>query len=56
MEDPTPVIAVKGEAFLRDDTNGLATFVIVRITGESAPSGLVHAFASKEHPPTLRVR
>jgi hypothetical protein len=37
-----------------------AAFVIVRVTGELAPSGLVHAFASKEHPtahsPTLRVR
>ncbi|MCX6952130.1 MAG: DNRLRE domain-containing protein, partial [Verrucomicrobia bacterium] len=47
-------------AFLRADTNGLATFIIVRETGETDPSGLVHAFASKEHPsarpPTLRVR
>ncbi len=46
--------------FLREDTNGLATFVVVRETGESNPAGLVHAFASKEHPsarpPTLRVR
>lgn len=56
-------ITVRGDelaAFLRADTNGLATFVIVRETGESDPSGLVHAFASKEHPtgrpPTLRVR
>lgn len=46
--------------FLRSDTNGLTTFIIVRETGETDPSGLVHAFASKEHPsarpPTLRVR
>ena len=46
--------------FLRADTNGLATFVIVRETSETEPTGLVHAFASKEHPtarpPTLRVR
>lgn len=46
--------------FLRSDTNGLATLVLVRETGETEPSGLVHAFASKEHPtarpPTLRVR
>jgi ferric-dicitrate binding protein FerR (iron transport regulator) len=46
--------------FLRTDTNGLATLVVVRETGETEPSGLVHAFASKEHPtarpPTLRVR
>lgn len=46
--------------FIRQDTNGLVTFLIVRETGESDPSGLVHAFASKEHPtarpPTLRVK
>lgn len=56
-------LTVRGDdlaAFLRADTNGLATFVIVRETSETDPSGLVHAFASKEHPsarpPTLRVR
>lgn len=56
-------LTVRGDelaAFLRADTNGLATLVIVRVTGETDPSGLVHAFASKEHPsarpPTLRVR
>ena len=56
-------LTIRGDgiaAFLRADTNGLATFLIVRETGESDPSGLVHAFASKEHPtarpPTLRVR
>lgn len=46
--------------FLKSDTNGLATFVLVRETGETEAAGLVHAFASKEHPtarpPTLRVR
>ncbi len=46
--------------FLLADTNGLATFILVRETGEIDPSGLVHAFAAKEHPtarpPTLRVR
>lgn len=46
--------------FVRADTNGLVTLMIVRETGETDPSGLVHAFASKEHPtarpPTLRVR
>jgi hypothetical protein len=46
--------------FIRHDTNGLVTFLIVRETGESDPSGLVHAFASKEHPsarpPTLRIK
>jgi hypothetical protein len=56
-------LTVRGDelaTFLRSDTNGLATFIIVRETGETDPSGLVHAFASKEHPsarpPTLRVR
>jgi len=56
-------LTVRGAAlrdFVRADTNGLVTLMIVRETGETAPSGLVHAFASKEHPtarpPTLRVR
>jgi len=46
--------------FVRGCPAGLATFLIVRETGETDPTGLVHAFASKEHPtarpPTLRVR
>ncbi len=46
--------------FVQQDTNHLVTFIIVRETGETDPSGLVHAFASKEHPtarpPTLRVK
>ncbi|HSH94114.1 MAG TPA: FecR domain-containing protein [Roseimicrobium sp.] len=46
--------------FIREDTNGLATFIIVRETGETDQQGLVHAFASKEHPygkpPTLRMK
>ncbi len=41
-------------------SDGLATLVIVRETGEFEHQGLVHAFASREHasarPPTLRVR
>jgi hypothetical protein len=56
-------LTIRGDAladFLRADRDGLVTFIIVRETGESHPSGLVHAFASKEHPtarpPTLRVR
>ncbi len=56
-------IIVRGDAlaeFVRQDTNGLVTFLIVRETGETDPSGLVHAFASKEHPsarpPTLRLK
>lgn len=43
--------------FLRGQVDGLATFLIVRETGEHDSQGLVHAFASKEHPtapaPTL---
>ena len=46
--------------FVRGDTNGLVTLLLVRETGETDPSGLVHAFASRAHPsarpPTLRVR
>lgn len=56
-------LTVRGDAlaeFVRQDTNGLVSFILVRETGESDPSGLVHAFASKEHPsarpPTLRVK
>lgn len=56
-------LTVRGDAlaeFLREDTNGRVTLVLVRETGETDPSGLVHAFASKEHPsarpPTLRIR
>ncbi|SKA80045.1 FecR family protein [Prosthecobacter debontii] len=54
---------VKGPAvadFLRSDTNGLATFIIIRETDETARNGLAHAFASKENtrntPPMLKVR
>ena len=43
--------------FVKSDSNGFVTFIIVRETGEFHKSGLVHAFASKEHPidspPTL---
>jgi hypothetical protein len=56
-------LAVRGDAlaeFIRTKKDGLASFVIVRETGESDPSGLAHGFASKEHPtarpPTLRVK
>ena len=38
----------------------LVSFLIVRETGETDPSGLAHGFASKEHPtarpPTLRLK
>lgn len=57
---PFSVRSAEIAAFLKNDTNGIASFVIVRETSETDPSGLVHAFASKEHPsarpPTLRVR
>jgi hypothetical protein len=56
-------ITVRGDGladFLRSKKNGLATFLILRETGERDPSGLVHAFASKEHPgaipPTLQIK
>jgi hypothetical protein len=46
--------------FIRTKTDGLASFLIVRETGETDPSGVAHAFASKEHPtarpPTLRLK
>lgn len=56
-------LTVRGDAmseFLRSRLDGFASFIIVRDTGESDPSGLVHGFASKEYPggtpPTLRMR
>lgn len=46
--------------FLKADTNGIATVILVRTTDETDRHGLVHAFASREHPaampPTLRLR
>ena len=43
--------------YLREDANRIATFLVVRETGEYESQGLVHAFATKEHPtakaPTL---
>lgn len=58
-----PLITVRGGAladFLRQDTNGIVSFLIVRETGETDSNGLAHGFASKEHPtarpPTLRLR
>lgn len=46
--------------FLRKDTNGLVTFIICRETDETAKTGLVHAFATKESgnntPPQLRIK
>jgi len=55
------IISGEGIAeFLREDSNGIVTLVLVRETGETDSQGLVHAFASKEHPsalpPTLRIQ
>ena len=45
--------------FLSEDTNGVATMIIVRETLETRGGGLVHAFAGRNHstgiPPTLLV-
>ncbi len=45
--------------FLRRDTNGLATLIIVRETLGTGTSDIVHAFASRRHPtlpaPMLRL-
>ncbi len=56
-------LVVRGEAladFIRNDTNGLVSFLIVRETGETDHNGIAHGFASKEHPsarpPTLRFK
>lgn len=47
-------------SFLNQDSNGMVTLIVVRETDQSSGNGLVHAFASSEHPtamaPTLRVR
>lgn len=57
------LIAMGGAAlseFLRTDSNGIVSFLLVRETAESDPNGLAHGFASKEHPsarpPTLRLK
>jgi hypothetical protein len=54
--------SIEGKAltdFLNRDTNGLATFIVVRETQGSGRSDLVHGFANKNHPdlppPTLRL-
>ncbi len=56
-------LVVRGDAladFIRSDTNGLVSFLIVRETGETDHNGIAHGFASKEHPsarpPTLRFK
>jgi hypothetical protein len=46
--------------FVKQDTNGMVTFIICRETDETTRDGLVHAFATKENgsnmPPLLRVK
>jgi len=58
--EPLSIGSTTMAEFIRADKNGLVTFILVRETGESNPQGLVHAFASKEHPtakpPTLRIK
>ncbi|RFC45005.1 MAG: ferric-dicitrate binding protein FerR [Verrucomicrobia bacterium] len=58
-----PSITVRGSAlaeFIRADSDGLVSFLVIRETGETDPNGLAHGFASKEHPsvrpPTLRLK
>ncbi len=60
---PNGLVETGGEAlaeFLRSHPGELVSLLLVRETGESDPQGLVHAFASKEHPnapaPTLWFR
>ena len=36
--------------FLRRDTNGIATLIVVRETAGSGRADLVHGFASRRHP------
>lgn len=55
--------SIKGPAlldFIKQDSNGLVTFIICRDTDESARDGMAHAFATKESgsntPPLLRVK
>lgn len=47
-------------SLLREDANRFVTFLIVRETGEYESQGLVHAFATREHPvakaPALNIR
>lgn len=48
------------DQFIKKDQNKIATFIIIRNTGEYSSHGLVHAFASKRHPtamaPTLEFK
>lgn len=57
---PNGLVEAGSEAladFLRTQPGEIVSFLLIRETGESDPQGLVHAFASKEHPiapaPTL---
>ena len=60
---PNSLIETRSDAlteFLRAHRGELVSLLIVRETGESDKQGLVHAFASKEHPtspaPTLWIQ
>ncbi len=60
---PNGVVEMQTDAlthFIASHPDDLLTFVLVRVTGENNQQGLVHAFASKEHPtspaPTLWIQ
>lgn len=60
---PNSLIETRSDAltdFLRSQPDRLVSLLLVRETGESDKQGLVHAFASKEHPtspaPTLWIK
>ena len=60
---PNGVAEMQSDAlthFIANHPDDLITFVLIRVTGENDKQGLVHAFASKEHPtspaPTLWIQ
>ena len=60
---PNSAVEMQSEAlthFIASHPDDLLTFVLTRVTGENDKQGLVHAFASKEHPsspaPTLWIQ
>ncbi len=60
---PNGVVEMQSDAlthFIANHPDNLLSFVLIRVTGENNQQGLVHAFASKEHPtspaPTLWIQ
>lgn len=56
-------VAVEGSAlveFLKSDTNGIVTLIVVRLTPEHTSGGLVHGFANRQNavaaPPALLIQ